>query len=57
MLSEYRIFYAMPFLRDCLPKSSYRTDKLKGHIARQHTENPLQLELSKDVQRLGWPRR
>lgn len=30
--------------------SSYRTDKLKEHIARLHTEKPLQLELSEDVQ-------
>lgn len=29
---------------------SYRTDKLKEHIARLHTEKPLQLELSEDVQ-------
>lgn len=30
--------------------SSYRTDKLKEHIARLHTEKPLQLELTEDVQ-------
>lgn len=30
--------------------SSYRTDKLKEHIVRLHTEKPLQLELSEDVQ-------
>lgn len=29
--------------------SSYRTDKLKEHISRQHTEKPLQLELSEDL--------
>lgn len=30
--------------------SNYRTDKLKEHIVRQHTERPLQLELSENVQ-------
>lgn len=30
--------------------SSYRTDKLKDHISRQHIEKPLQLELSEDFQ-------
>lgn len=30
--------------------SSYRTDKVKEHINRLHTEKPLQLELSEDVQ-------
>lgn len=30
--------------------SSYRTDKVKEHINRLHTEKPLQLELSEDIQ-------
>lgn len=29
---------------------TYRSDKLKEHIAFQHTEKPLQLELPEDVQ-------
>ena len=51
-LKRHALLHFAKNLHKCphCPFTSHRTDKLKEHIGRQHTEKPLQLELSEDVQ-------